>query len=165
MEAARPAHLDDLPRLVELADGGIAELTATKGGAMWRRREARPEPVVESLRAALGSPDYLVLAGTIDQTVIGYAVARIEPLRGGERLGIVEDIYVEPGARGVGVGEALMDAVLDWCRDRQCIGVDSLALPGNRETKNFFESFGLVARAIVVHRSLVSADGDAGRDG
>ena len=33
-----------------------------------------------------------------------------------------------------------------------CFGVDSLALPGDRHTKNFFESFGLVARAIVVHR-------------
>ena len=35
-----------------------------------------------------------------------------------------------------------------------CFGVDSLALPGDRHTKNFFESFGLVARAIIVHRSL-----------
>ena len=27
-------------------------------------------------------------------------------------------------------------------------------LPGMRDSKNFFETFGLVARAIVVHRSL-----------
>jgi hypothetical protein len=32
--------------------------------------------------------------------------------------------------------------------------VDSLALPGDRHTKNFFEAFGLVARAIVVHKTL-----------
>jgi hypothetical protein len=43
--------------------------------------------------------------------------------------------------------------------------MDSLALPGDRATKNFFESFGLKARAIVVHRSLVeptepTGDGD-----
>jgi hypothetical protein len=47
-----------------------------------------------------------------------------------------------------------MEAVLAWCDERGCFGVDALALPGNRETKNFFESFGLVARAIVVHRRL-----------
>lgn len=35
-----------------------------------------------------------------------------------------------------------------------CLGIDALALPGNRETKNFFEASGLTARAIVVHRSL-----------
>ena len=50
-----------------------------------------------------------------------------------------------------------MDAMVVWCRERGCIGIDGLALPGNRETKNFFETFGLVARAIVVHRPL---DGD-----
>jgi hypothetical protein len=47
-----------------------------------------------------------------------------------------------------------MDHVVAWCRAAGCFGIDSLALPGDRSTKNFFESFGLVARAIVVHRSL-----------
>jgi hypothetical protein len=32
--------------------------------------------------------------------------------------------------------------------------VDALVLPGHREGKNFFERFGLTARAIVVHREL-----------
>jgi GNAT superfamily N-acetyltransferase len=158
MEAARPALSTDLPRLIELAEAGIAELTASKGGAMWRRREARAHPVAASLEAALTAEDHLVLAGTVDDVVIGYAVVRVEPLRDGERLGVVEDLYVEPGGRAVGVGEAMMDAVLEWCRAQDCIGVDSLALPGNRETKNFFESFGLVARAIIVHRSLRAAE-------
>ncbi|MGH9245906.1 MAG: GNAT family N-acetyltransferase [Acidimicrobiales bacterium] len=154
MEAARPAHLAELPRLAELAREGIAELAPTKGGRMWQRRDARAEPIEDSLGAALESPDHLVLAGTIDEAVVGYAVTRIESLRDGGRLGVVDDIYVEPNARAVGVGEALMNAVIDWCDEQGCFGVDSLALPGNRETKNFFESFGLVARAIIVHRPL-----------
>ena len=54
----------------------------------------------------------------------------------------------------MGVGEAMMELVLAWCDERGCRGVDSLALPGDRETKNFFERFGLTARAIVVHRAL-----------
>jgi hypothetical protein len=47
-----------------------------------------------------------------------------------------------------------MEALVAWCGIAGCFGVDSLALPGDRHTKNFFESFGLVARAIVVHRKL-----------
>ncbi|NIR35956.1 MAG: hypothetical protein GWN79_05560 [Actinobacteria bacterium] len=47
-----------------------------------------------------------------------------------------------------------MEAVLDWARTRGCEGIDSLALPGDRHTKNFFETFGLVARALRVHRAL-----------
>jgi hypothetical protein len=34
------------------------------------------------------------------------------------------------------------------------VGIDAVALPGMRETKNFFEAAGLVARAIVVHKAL-----------
>ncbi len=47
-----------------------------------------------------------------------------------------------------------MNAVVDEARTRNCFGIDALALPGDRETKNFFESFGLKARQLVVHRSL-----------
>jgi GNAT superfamily N-acetyltransferase len=69
-------------------------------------------------------------------------------------LAAVSDLFVDPEARGVGVGEALMDDLVAWARARGCIGVDAMVLPGNRETKNFFETFGLTARAIVVHRAL-----------
>jgi GNAT superfamily N-acetyltransferase len=75
-------------------------------------------------------------------------------LADGGRLGTVTDLYTEPGCRELGIGEAMMESLVDWCRAAGCFGVDSLALPGDRHTKNFFEAFGLVARAIVVHRSL-----------
>jgi GNAT superfamily N-acetyltransferase len=66
-------------------------------------------------------------------------------------LGVVEAIYVEPQARAVGVGEALMDTALDWFRRRGCAGVDAVALPGARLTKNFFEEFGFTSRLLVMH--------------
>jgi ribosomal protein S18 acetylase RimI-like enzyme len=153
-EAARTAVLDDLPAIVPLAGAAAAEKRDQKGGPVWWRRERRQGDLGEALRAAVAAPDHEVAVGTLDGTVIGYAVARAEPLADGGLLGVVEDIYVDPGARAVGVGEALMDHVLAWARDRGCFGVDSLALPGDRATKNFFESFGLVARAIVVHKPL-----------
>lgn len=152
--AARNATHDDLATIGELADAVIAELGPMRGGAVWRRHVARDQPAGKSLCAALDDSRQLVLAGTIDDTVVGYAVTRVEPLRDGGRLGMIEDLYVDPQARGVGVGEAMMELVLAWCRQQGCIGVDALALPGHRDTKNFFESFGLVARALVVHRSL-----------
>ena len=47
-----------------------------------------------------------------------------------------------------------MELAMAWCREKGCLGIDSVALPGDRATKNFFESFGLVARALRVHRPL-----------
>jgi GNAT superfamily N-acetyltransferase len=153
-EAARVATADDLPALVDLTAAAIAEKREQKGGELWARREQRRDPLEASLAAALQDDDAVVLVGTIDGTVVGFGSAHVERLRDGGLLGVVDEVYVDPGARAVGVGEVLMNDLVGWCRERGCFGVDSLALPGDRATKNFFESFGLVARAIVVHKKL-----------
>lgn len=154
MEGARLATRDDLPRLADLVVEAIAEQATGRGGPVWSQREARAVPAAASLGESVADPDRLVVVGTIDGVVVGFAAAHTEALRNGELLGVVTDIYTEPDARGVGVGEAMINEVLDWCRERGCSGVDALALPGNRSTKNFFETFGFTARAIIVHRSL-----------
>lgn len=147
---SRRAAPDDVPALDDLAQAAIAELLPTRGGSLYARHEARARP----LKELLDDDAALVLVGTIDDTVIGYAAASVEDLRDGSRLAAVSDLFVDPEARGVGVGEALMDDLVAWATERGCIGVDAMVLPGNRETKNFFETFGLTARAIVVHRAL-----------
>jgi GNAT superfamily N-acetyltransferase len=161
MEGARPATPADVPRLAQLARAAIAELLPTRGGAVWRAREARPEPLEENLAAALADPCVRVLVGTIDDVIVGYAAVRIEDLRDGTRLGVVDDIYVEEEARGVGLGESMMNDLIAWCVDQGCFGMDAMALPGHRSTKNFFEESGFTARQLVMHHSLaggVTAD-------
>lgn len=153
-EGCRPATEADLPRVAELAEQAVDELRAGRGGEVWARHAARRAPFLPELTRQLADPDHRILVGTLDDTVLGYGVARIDELRDGGLLGIVTDLYSEPWGRELGIGELTMQALLDWCAERGCFGVDSLALPGDRHTKNFFESFGLVARAIVVHRSL-----------
>ena len=153
-EAARTATEADLADVVALVDAATDEKRAQKGGPLWFRRERRQGPPDAELKAALVASDHEVAVGTLDGTVVGYGLVRAERLGDGSLLGVVDDIFVDPGARAVGVGEALMNHLIDWCRGQGCFGVDSLALPGDRHTKNFFESFGLVARAIIVHRPL-----------
>ena len=75
--------------------------------------------------AALNDPDQDLWVGLIDEAAVGYAVARAEVLRTGEILGIVSDLWVEPAAREVGVGEALINEIIGWCKERGCIGIDS----------------------------------------
>ena len=154
MESARPASLPDLGRLAELASLCFAELASQRGGSVWSRLEARQAPFTASLGAALTDNTRSVIAGLIDDYVVGYAVLCMTPLADGAVLGVIEDLYVEPEFREVGVGEALMGELIVAARAGGCEGVESLALPGDRATKNFFESFGLVARAIRVYRTL-----------
>lgn len=151
---ARTAVHADLDVLAVLAESAIEELTANRGGPVWSQFEARPRPVRARLGEQIEDPATLVAAGTISEVVVGYAVG--EPATGhdGRLMVRLSDLYVQPDARGVGVGECLMDQVVRWAGERGASGIDSIALPGDRATKNFFESFGLVARAIVVHRAL-----------
>lgn len=153
-EGCRPATEADLPRLAELAAAAVEELRGGRGGAVWARQAARQPPFEDELARQLHADDHQVLVGTVDGILMGYGVARVDELRDHGLLGVVTDLYTEPGCRELGIGEVTMQALVDWCADRGCFGVDSLALPGDRHTKNFFESFGLVARAIIVHRSL-----------
>ncbi len=145
---------DDALAIAALADGAVDELRPHRGGEMWSRREAREGPHTTAVADLLSRDDACVLTGTIDDSLVGYAIAIEAPLHDGARVADLTDLYVLPDARGVGVGEALMIAVEEWAGERGCMGIDSIALPGDRETKNFFESFGLVARALRVHRSI-----------
>ncbi|MEY4079873.1 MAG: hypothetical protein RL430_303 [Actinomycetota bacterium] len=67
---------------------------------------------------------------------------------------LVTLVHVHESARGVGVGDALMDFVLRDAASSGCTHVRSTALPGDRATKNLFERNGLVARAIQVEKKL-----------
>ena len=154
MESAGFATADDIAPIGELARLAIEEKVGTRGGDMWIRRDGRREPIEESLGPAVSEPDRLLVSGRIDEVVVGYAAVEVEELSDGGRLGVLTDLFTHPDARGVGVGEAMMDVVIAWCGDQGCTGVDSVALPGDRHTKNFFETFGMVARAIIVHRDL-----------
>jgi GNAT superfamily N-acetyltransferase len=153
-ESARTATDADIPALATMIAAAAEEKRSQRGGPVWFRRERRWGDPEAELAKALASADHEVVVGALDGTVVGYGLVRAERLGDGSLLGVIDDIYVEAGAREVGLGEALMDHVIAWCRAAGCFGVDSLALPGDRQTKNFFESFGLVARAIIVHRPL-----------
>jgi len=154
VEAVRRATPDDVGTIADLARAAIAELAATKGGIVWARREGRVEPLEESIGSSIDDADAVSLVGTIDDVIVGYAIATVEVLADSGRLARLTDLYVDAEAREVGIGELLLDTVLAWAAEHGCFGIDSIVLPGNRETKNFFESAGMVARAIIVHRSL-----------
>lgn len=131
-----------------------AELRGLRGGALWERREARPEPLDPAFGALLDSRTACIAVGTIDGAVVGFGVAEVEALRDGTRLGVISELYVEPGARAVGVGEAVAALLVTHCTTAGCAGIDATALPGHRDAKNFFERNGFTARALTMHRQL-----------
>jgi GNAT superfamily N-acetyltransferase len=150
VRAASPADGDAVSALVRAF---VAEQREQRGGAVW---EARDGAVLraDAVRRAIDDPTCLVLVGGIDAVPVGVLLATLESLDDGTLLAAVRALYVEPDARAVGVGSALLDAAIEWAAAKGCRGVDATVLPGNRGGKNFFEMHGMVARAIQVHRPV-----------
>jgi GNAT superfamily N-acetyltransferase len=153
-EAVHRATDADLGELTRLSRLLIDELGGQRGGRAWYLRSGKSEPLSVDLRRALHDPDAYVVVGTYAHSAVGYVTARLQSQPDGTTWAVVDDVYVEPDARGVGVGEALLDGVLEWAAGCGCTAVDAVVLPGMRESKNFFERFGLVARSISVQRRL-----------
>lgn len=154
IEAIRQANAEDLAHLADLAKTAVDEQTPDRGGFIWSQREAIEIPAGPTLSAAIDDPESLVLVGTIDEEIVGYARAHLEALRNKETIAVITDIFVIEGAREVGVGELMIEALVSWAGEKGCRGLDAIVLPGNRQTKNFFETAHFTARAIIVHHSL-----------
>ena len=151
MEHAREAVADDLTTLVGLWEMAVAELDSERGGPLLAGSLVRSD-LNASLLESIGNPDRLVVAGFIDDVPVGLASVVVDRLRR-ELVGELDLIYVEPGARQVGVAEEMLQLVLHWCEDQGCVGVDAPALPGNRAAKAFFEEQGFQARLLIMHRA------------
>lgn len=172
MESARLAQPCDLEQVAQLWASAEQELIGQRGGQLLARSVTPAEGVRAALTAAVGSPDAVLAVGALDGVVVGFGYGRLAAARptvtgGGPQpgrssdpapgsMGLIEVLYVEPGARGVGVGEAIVGVLLERFDAFGCVGVDALALPGSREAKAFFETHGFVTRALVMHRPLRS---------
>jgi GNAT superfamily N-acetyltransferase len=155
VEQARRAVASDIGALSELWERAVTELDGQRGGPLLAGTLARPD-IHGELSSALHGDDRLLVVGLIDDVAVGLAsVVCVTDRR--EPVGHLELVYVEPDARQVGVGEAMVNLVLEWCRARGCVGIDAPALPGNRAAKAFFEAHGFLARLLVMHFPLGDA--------
>jgi GNAT superfamily N-acetyltransferase len=157
-EGAGAARRSDLSRLEELYAEAIEALASARGGEQLLAEQGRPSlavrgeaPGLGPVARLLGEPSACVEAGWFGGALVGIGIAHVAP---GSEAGVVSTLYVGPEARGVGVGEAVLAALVDWCHARGCTGVDVTALPGDRATKSLLERAGFAARAIVMRRAL-----------
>lgn len=157
MESVRSAIPDDADACAALCQRALAELSGVRGGNLFTRREtgliAKALLRPGGLRRLLSDTRRLVLVGLLDDVVVGFAVVKAESV-GESLLGVIDALFVDPDARGVGVGRTMLDSVTSWLTARGCRAVDAGALPGERATKSFFESAGFKARLITMHREL-----------
>ncbi len=122
----------------------------------WARAQRGGQELLDDL-AGVRSPgqgeaplhtDQVALLGS---TPAGFLRASWEPATRRARL---DSLFVVPELRGIGIGHELFSHAVRELRRLGCEGLDAVALPGDRATKNFFEAHGMVTRALVVNTRL-----------
>lgn len=150
MERARPAADADRIACTRLLGDALAHAGSLRGGPA-----LIGGATAEGLLARWADPEAPagLFVGEFESTVVGLLAVAAHDVSG-QRRGRIECCYVEEGARGVGVGTALMDAAVVWCDAAGCVEVDALALPGDRATKQRLEAAGFTARLLTLSRRL-----------
>jgi GNAT superfamily N-acetyltransferase len=150
----RPVDERDAAVVSELCEHMRAELTAEASRRTHLGHAGVPEVErvpVTTLGDARGS---LALLGLLEGVPVGLVLADTRQLDASSLVASIQVLYVEPLAREVGVGEALMDATTKWAKREGATGMDIPVLPGMRAPKSFLESSGFVARLLVMHKHL-----------
>jgi GNAT superfamily N-acetyltransferase len=154
MESVRVAVPEDRTRFDELVGAHLTDVANQRGGATLLADVGTSPLVVLGtgrFERWLEERDRRVLTGLLDGFPAGFAVCHIRQLAAGELLGIIDACFVEPEGRGVGLGQLLIHAAMEWLEAKGCHGVDGLALPGDRLAKSFFEASGFKARLLTMH--------------
>ncbi|WP_419925629.1 N-acetyltransferase family protein [Candidatus Poriferisocius sp.] len=152
--AARPVRSDEIGAIAGLAREARREALEYRGGERWMATQAAPEPLEDHLAGLIADPEAILLAGIWDDTPVGYGWARRIVRLDGSPIARIEELFVTPQGRSVGVGESLFDHLVRWARDQKLVAIDAFVLPGHREAKNFFETFKMTAHALIVHTQL-----------
>lgn len=145
-ESVRRAVPADAAPLMALEDAARAHLFYQRGGPA----VLAEQPATGDWETAIADDQRSVFVATLDDVVFGYLELRF-PASG---AAIVHQVYVDPEARELGLGDWLIEAALDAARAHGCRVFEGFALPGDRDTKNLFERAGITARKIIVSTRL-----------
>ncbi|MBO6081477.1 MAG: GNAT family N-acetyltransferase [Bacteroidales bacterium] len=102
----------------------------------------------EALLAIFAEPQTPVFVYDLDGTVLGYAFCAFQRQEADNLMPIttlyVDDICVDPAARGQGVGRALFDFVKAFAQEQGCHNITLHVWECNPGAKAFYEALGMV---------------------
>jgi ribosomal protein S18 acetylase RimI-like enzyme len=141
---------------IRVATRADQEILGRFGGALMRQHHAsdprrflqvdHPEAGYgRFLVSQLSNPSSLVMVAERAGTVVGYIFADVEAtnwmeLRG--PCGVVQDVYVDEAARGLGAGRALMRAAIEWIHSKGREQVVLLTKTRNETAQRLFGALG-----------------------
>lgn len=136
---------------VEIVRSVDDELVASFGRLIPQLSSSNPAPSRDELAEIVGSEATVLFVARVDGSIVGSLTLALFRIPTGMRAWI-EDVVVDSGARGHGVGEALNTAALDEARRRGAVTVDLTSRPSREAANRLYRRLGFVARETNVYR-------------
>lgn len=131
----RPANAHDREACLEL----LEDLSDATGGSMSSKAGEIFDLLLDGLRGA-------VLVAEEDGELLGLASVTFNPaMRYGAEYCQLEELVVDPAARGKKVGALLVETLLSQARERGCAEVGAYLLASTEHNRTFYEKFGFRA--------------------
>ena len=133
----RPASQADLPDLVELTTAFYQE------DGFATVHEALPG----RFTAFLGQSEANITVAVTGNATIGFALTTVRLILESGRVAELQDLYVQPEYRGMGVGSALVTDAARWARDNAADVLEVVIAPNGRDVSHlhqYYESRGFV---------------------
>ena len=112
-----------------------------------------------ALKKLLADKTRPIIAGVIDDTMVGYAFCILQELKNDPVLCdrktlYIDDLCVDETVRGAGVAKAIYQGVLDYAREIHCDAVTLNVWCGNDRALRFYEKCGLKPQKIGMELAL-----------
>lgn len=140
----RPASATDREACLEL----LEDLSDATGGPMSSAAGEIFDLLLDGLRGR-------VLVAEEEGELLGLASVTFNPaMRYGAEYCQLEELVVDPAARGKKVGALLMEAMLDQARARGCAEVGAYLVATTEQNRAFYEKFGFEATGTEMRQRL-----------
>jgi ribosomal protein S18 acetylase RimI-like enzyme len=144
-ERVRPLQVEEVSEV-------SAELVAAIEGLVGQPSSSAATPSGAELEEIVASPATRLLVARGDGGIVGTLTLALFRIPTGVRAW-VEDVVVDEGSRGKGVGEALTREALRLAREAGARTVDLTSRPSRADADRLYERLGFRARETTVYRS------------
>jgi GNAT superfamily N-acetyltransferase len=106
-----------------------------------------PDEGIEAMaRALIGGEGVVLAARRGDEPIVGFATVAVKwSMLRGARVALLDDLFVDPGSRGTGLADRLIEAAADWGRSRDAVALDWQTALDNERAQAVYERVGAKA--------------------
>lgn len=136
---------------IEIATEVTDELLEAFVGLIPQLSSSNPPPTRAELAEIVASPATELFVAIADDKVVGSLTLVLFRIPTGLRAWI-EDVVVDGAARGMGAGEALNAAAIDFAKARGVVSVDLTSRPSRESANRLYQRMGFKQRNTNVYR-------------